>query len=54
MIHLGYLGFDENDETTFIPNDEVRKELESVVELKWNKDVKPVLDQIKEKSIRSL
>ena len=27
LIHLGYLGYDQNTETAFIPNEEIRQEL---------------------------
>ncbi len=32
LIHLGYLGYDENYKTSFIPNEEVRQVLECAVE----------------------
>lgn len=32
LIHLGYLGFDESSEEAYVPDDEVRRELENAVE----------------------
>lgn len=32
MIHLGYLGFDQNSRTAFVPNEEIRQELTIAVE----------------------
>ena len=31
LIHLGYLGYDQNNETAFIPNEEIRQELRKAV-----------------------
>ena len=37
LIHLGYLGYDQKDQTAFIPNEEIRSEFaETVEEDKWN------------------
>ena len=37
MIHLGYLGYDQNRRTAFIPNEEIRQELTLAVEnKKWS------------------
>mgnify|MGYP000349355514 CR=1 FL=1 len=37
LIHLGYLGYDENNQTAFIPNEEIRQELTKAVKRKkWN------------------
>lgn len=37
MIHLGYLGYNENRKTAFVPNEEIRQELTNAVESKqWN------------------
>ena len=37
LIHLGYLGYDENNQTAFIPNEEIRQELmKAVKRKKWN------------------
>lgn len=37
MIHLGYLGYDQNRKTAFVPNEEIRQELTMAVESKhWN------------------
>ena len=37
MIHLGYLGYDQNTKTAFVPNEEIRQELTNAVESKkWN------------------
>ena len=37
MIHLGYLGYDEEKETAFVPNEEIRQELTLAVESKkWD------------------
>ncbi len=27
MIHLGYLGYDQNRRSAFVPNEEIRQEL---------------------------
>lgn len=32
LIHLGYLGYDENTESVFIPNEEVKREFENAIE----------------------
>lgn len=32
LIHLGYLGYDENSQSVFIPNEEVKKEFENAIE----------------------
>ena len=31
LIHLGYLGYDEENETAFVPNEEIRQELITAV-----------------------
>ncbi len=37
LIHLGYLGYDQNTETAFIPNEEIRQELiKATRRTKWN------------------
>ena len=37
LIHLGYLGYNEDSETTFIPNEEIRQELITAVKSSnWN------------------
>ena len=37
LVHLGYLGFNEMKNTAFIPNEEIRRELEVAVEtVQWN------------------
>lgn len=37
MIHLGYLGYNQNQKTTFVPNEEIRQELTAAVESRhWN------------------
>ena len=37
MIHLGYLGYDQNRKTAFVPNEEIRQELTTAVESRsWN------------------
>lgn len=37
MIHLGYLGYNQNRKTAFVPNEEIRQELTMAVESKrWN------------------
>lgn len=37
LIHLGYLGYDQKDQTAFIPNEEIRSEFAEIVEEdKWN------------------
>ena len=37
MIHLGYLGYDEEKKTAFVPNEEIRQELTLAVESKkWD------------------
>lgn len=34
MIHLGYLGYDQNRRSAFVPNEEIRQELTLAVENK--------------------
>ena len=34
LIHLGYFGYNENNHTAFVPNEEVRQELMVAVESK--------------------
>lgn len=37
LIHLGYLGYDENTETAFVPNEKVRQELAKAIRSnKWS------------------
>lgn len=37
LIHLGYLGYHQADQTAFVPNEEIRQELSAAVEsTKWN------------------
>ena len=37
LIHLGYLGYNQNRKTAFVPNEEIRQELTMAVESrKWN------------------
>ena len=37
LIHLGYLGYNEDSETKFIPNEEIRQELITAVKSSnWN------------------
>lgn len=37
LIHLGYLGYNEDSETAFIPNEEIRQELITAVKISnWN------------------
>ncbi len=37
LIHIGYLGYNQNNNTTFIPNEELRQELKNATERKkWN------------------
>lgn len=37
LIHLGYLAYDQNEGTAFIPNEEIRAEFEEALEeTKWN------------------
>ena len=31
LIHLGYLGYNEDNETAFVPNEEIRQELITAV-----------------------
>ena len=41
MIHLGYLGYNENRKTAFVPNEEIRQELTVAVESRpWNEMLK--------------
>ena len=50
MIHLGYLGYDQNRKMAFVPNEEIRQELSTAVESKkWNKNAQTALQQIKDK-----
>ena len=57
MIHLGYLGYDQEHRTAFVPNEEIRLELTNavespalVVELKWNHNAETAIQQIKDKN----
>ena len=34
LIHLGYLGYNQNRRTTFVPNEEIRQELTHAVKRK--------------------
>ena len=37
LIHLGYLGYDQKNQTAFIPNEEIRSEFaETVEEDRWD------------------
>ena len=37
LIHLGYLGYDEETESAFVPNEEIRQELiRATKRTKWN------------------
>lgn len=37
LIHLGYLGYNQERRTAFVPNEEIRQELITAVESKsWN------------------
>ena len=37
LIHLGYLGYNQNDKTAFVPNEEIRQELTAAVQsTKWD------------------
>ena len=37
LIHLGYLGYNQNRRTAFVPNEEIRQELTTAIESrKWN------------------
>lgn len=37
LIHLGYLGYDQDSQTAFVPNEELRQELTTATECtKWN------------------
>lgn len=37
LIHLGYLGYRQTDQTAFVPNEEIRQELSTATEVsKWN------------------
>lgn len=50
MIHLGYLGYDQNQKAAFVPNEEIRQELINAVESKkWNKTVQTAMQQIKDR-----
>ena len=41
MIHLGYLGYDQDKRTAFVPNEEIRRELAIAVESRpWNELLK--------------
>lgn len=41
MIHLGYLAYNENRGTAFVPNEEIRQELTAAVESRaWNEMIK--------------
>ena len=52
LIHLGYLGYDQERKTAFIPNEEVRQELTNAVESKkWNEMI--VFQQESEKMLNA-
>ena len=36
LIHLGYLGYDQQQETAFVPNEEIRLELTKAVKRKMD------------------
>lgn len=41
LIHLGYLAYDQKNETTYIPNEEIRSEFaDAIEENKWNEFIK--------------
>ena len=41
LIHLGYLGYNQNRRTAFVPNEEIRQELTIAVESKqWNEMIR--------------
>lgn len=43
LIHLGYLGYDEDKRTAFIPNEEIRQEFTKAVKRKqWNELIEQV------------
>ena len=55
LMHLGYLGYDPNRQTAFVPNEEIRQELvfsgrEHPLELKWNHNARTALQQIRERN----
>lgn len=48
MIHLGYLGYDQNKEKAFIPNEEIRQELMKAVKKKsWHEFDKFQMESVK-------
>lgn len=50
LIHLGYLGYDFDNQSVFIPNNEIRQEFfNAVSELKWDKSADGAIAQIKRK-----
>ena len=55
LMHLRYLGYDPNRQTAFVPNEEIRQELvfsgrEHSLEVKWNKNARTALQQIRERN----
>lgn len=41
MIHLGYLGYNQDRRTAFVPNEEIRQELTAAVHSRaWNEMIK--------------
>lgn len=39
LIHLGYLAYNEDDRTVFIPNAEIRQEFRSVVKMAYKVEI---------------
>lgn len=55
LIHLGYLAYDQQKRSAFIPNEEIRQELLAATRrTKWNKNAKTALQQIKERKYPSV
>ena len=37
LVHLGYLAYNQERQTTYIPNEDVRREFREIIEIdKWN------------------
>jgi hypothetical protein len=55
LIHLGYLGYNEDTETAFVPNEEVRQELvKATRQTKWNQllELQQESDQLLDATLR--
>ena len=55
LIHLGYLGYDQNTETAFIPNEEIRQELiKATRRTEWNEHISARLKNTKKTKLENM